>query len=156
MSLFIIFICCCLITKGQQVHLLKMSQLNDRFNKGLDTTYIINFWATWCAPCIKELPYFEKLSQHFKKEKLKVLLVTVDFKSELSTSVIPFLRKNKFKSQVFMMDEYSEQEYIDKVDKNWSGALPATLFVKNSTRKFFEKEFTYQELLTEFQNMRSL
>ena len=83
---------------SQNVKLLNIDQLNERIEKGKDSIYVVNFWATWCAPCIKELPHFEKLNAEFKSEKLAVLLVSVDFKSQLNSSVIPFVKKKKLKN----------------------------------------------------------
>lgn len=137
---------------GQQVELLKVDKLNERLEKGRDTTYVINFWATWCAPCITELPYFEKLQVEQRKQKLKVLLVSVDFKSQLEKRVIPFVAKRGLKNEVFLLDEQDQQEYIDKIDKSWSGAIPATLFVNGKKRKFMEQEFTWPQLLSEYQD----
>lgn len=138
----------------QQVELLTVDRLDERLKQGKDTTYVVNFWATWCAPCIKELPHFEKLQQEKRKEKLKVLLVSVDFKDRLEKSVVPFVKKRGLKNEVFLLDETEQQVYIDRIDKSWSGAIPATLFVKGKKRKFIEKEFTYPSLLTEYQNFK--
>ena len=139
---------------GQKVELIKVDKLNERLEQGRDTTFVVNFWATWCAPCIKELPHFEKLQQEKRKEKLKVLLVSVDFKNRLEKSVIPFVKKRGLKNEIFLLDETDQQMYIDKIDNTWSGAIPATLFVKGNNRKFVEKEFTSPSLLTEYQNFK--
>ena len=139
---------------SQQVKLLTVDELDRRVKQGRDTTYVVNFWATWCAPCIKELPHFEKLQQEKKNDKLKVLLVSVDFKNRLEKSVVPFVKKRNLKNEVFLLDEKDEQEYIDRIDKSWSGAIPATLFVQGNKRKFIEKEFTYEDLLKDYQNFK--
>jgi len=138
---------------SQNVKLLNIDQLNERIKNGKDSTYVVNFWATWCAPCIKELPHFEKLNAEFKSEKLAVLLVSVDFKSKLNSAVIPFVKRKNMKSQVFLLNESDPQKYIDRIDKSWSGSIPATLFIKGDQRKFIESEFTYEQLLTEYKKL---
>lgn len=138
---------------SQKVKLLNIDQLNERIKNGKDSTYVVNFWATWCAPCIKELPHFEKLSSEYKSEKLAVLLISVDFKSKLNSSVIPFVKRKNLKSEVFLLNESSPQEYIDRIDPSWSGSIPATIFIKNDKRKFVESEFTYEQLLTEYKKL---
>lgn len=137
----------------QNVKLLNIDQLNERIKNGKDSTYVVNFWATWCAPCIKELPHFEKLNAESKSEKLAVLLVSVDFKSKLKSAVIPFVKRKNMKSEVFLLNESSPQEYIDRIDKSWSGSIPATLFIKGDKRTFIESEFTYEQLLTEYKKL---
>ena len=138
---------------SQNVKLLNIDQLNERIKNGKDSTYVVNFWATWCAPCIKELPHFEKLNAAYKNEKLAVLLVSVDFKSKLNSAVIPFVKRKNIKSQVFLLNEDDPQKYIDRIDKTWSGSIPATLFIKGDKRKFIESEFTYEQLLTEYKKL---
>lgn len=157
-SLFILFVLCFfgLTTKAQTVKPLTLNQLDARVNKGGDTVYVVNFWATWCAPCIAELPYFEKLQATYKTQPLKVLLVSLDSKSKLDKVVVPFVKRNKYKNEVFLLNETNEQVYIDRVSKEWSGALPATLVInkKKNVRKFYEKEFTYAELEKTYQSAK--
>ena len=144
------------ISLAQGKYMVKSDQLLNRIQNGGDTVYIINFWATWCGPCVKELPNFEKLQESYKTEKLKVILVSVDFRSQLDKRLIPFLEKRKFKTEVYFLDEKDQQAYIEKVDKSWSGAIPASLFVKATNRKFFEKEFNYTILSNEYLKFRML
>lgn len=138
------------ITKiaAAQVKLLTLNQLESRINKASDTVYVVNFWATWCAPCVKELPNFEQLGKQYQNQPLKVILVSLDFKSKLEKVVKPFVKRNKLKSELYLLDEKSEQDYIDKISKNWSGSLPATLIINNQkkTRNFYEQEFTWEEI----------
>lgn len=147
-----LFLACSLIGKAQNIRLLTANQLENRLSAGKDTTFVINFWATWCVPCLKELPNFEKLQQEFSEGKLKVILLSIDKKSKANSAVASFVRRQKLKNEVFVADEQRPQEYIKKIDKAWAGSLPATLMVNQlrNQRKFFEKEFTYSELLREY------
>jgi thiol-disulfide isomerase/thioredoxin len=111
-----------------------------------DTTYVVNFWATWCRPCIKELPYFEKVGEMYSDKKVKVLLVSLDFPDKLQKQVIPFIEKNDLKSRVVLLDDPDANSWIPKVSPEWSGAIPATLIYNKENRNFYEKSFTYNEL----------
>lgn len=155
MRIFFI-ICLYLITYSvnAQVKLLTLDDLDKRIDKGKDTTYVINFWATWCSPCVTELPNFEKLHLANLKKPVKVLLISLDFKSKLQKEVIPFVQKNNIKAEVFLLNEPNQQQYIDRVDKKWSGAIPATLFINKKVRRFYEKEFTETELKNTLLNLK--
>ena len=130
-----------------QVKLITINDLQKRISNP-DTLYVVNFWATWCGSCVKELPAFDQLQRTYKNKPLKVLLVSMDFQSKLKTAVIPFVKRNKMMVDVYLASRKNDQELIDAVDKNWSGALPATLIVntRKHFRKFYENTFTFNEL----------
>ncbi|WP_316829563.1 TlpA disulfide reductase family protein [Pedobacter aquatilis] len=155
MRILIIF-CLCIITysANAQVKLLTLNDLDKRIAAGKDTTYVINFWATWCSPCVAELPHFEKLRVANVNKPVKVLLVSLDFKSKLEKAVIPFVQKNNIKAEVFLLNESDQQEYIARIDQKWSGAIPATLFVNKKSRRFYEKELTEEELNKTLLNLK--
>ncbi|MGY5354539.1 TlpA disulfide reductase family protein [Wenyingzhuangia sp. IMCC45467] len=111
--------------------------------------YVVNFWATWCAPCVKELPYFEKLGKIYKNKNVEVLLVSLDFPNQYDTKLKPFIKNQKLQSKVIALDDVDMNTWIPKVNKNWSGALPATIIYKNDKSVFFEQSFTYEALETE-------
>jgi thiol-disulfide isomerase/thioredoxin len=144
--IFVIFLSLITYLANAQVKLLKLDDLDKRFANGKDTTYVVNFWATWCLPCVAELPNFEKLRVENLKKPVKILLVSLDFKSKLQKEVIPFVQKNKINAEVFLLNESDQQVYIERIDKKWSGAIPATLFINKKVRRFYETEFTEKEL----------
>ncbi len=133
---------------GQNV--IKISELKSLIHSSNDSTYVINFWATWCGPCVEELPHFERLHETFKDRPVRVVLVSLDFKSQLETRVKPFVIKNRLHSTVLLLDETDANSYIDQVNTQWSGAIPATLVVHSKTgvRSFYEKQMTFQELVS--------
>lgn len=151
LTLFILFLFLGQKSYSQKVPILKITDLEKRIKNDSDTTYIVNFWATWCAPCVKELPDFDSISKEFSNKKVKVLFVTMDFKEDLEPKVLPFIIKKKLYSEVLLLDEINGNYFIPKVSDAWSGALPATLIInqKKKFNHFFEKKLTYDFLKSE-------
>jgi thiol-disulfide isomerase/thioredoxin len=115
---------------AQKVAVYKIDNLLKRIHNNSDTTYIVNFWATWCKPCVAELPEFEKINTDYKSKKVKVILVTMDF---------------KYTCEVILLDEINGNDFINKISEQWSGAIPATLITKHNKTlfEFYEKKLTY-------------
>ncbi len=133
---------------AQSIPYIQRDQIGRWKNTESDTVFVINFWATWCAPCVAELPAFEKLNKEYAKEKVQVVLVNNDFKKQVNSRVLPFIDKKKLESQVVYMDESNPNNWIDLVHPEWSGTIPATLIVSKRKNKvlFFEKPLEYDEL----------
>ncbi len=131
-----------------QVQVMKFPDLERLIASHSDTVLVVNFWATWCSPCVEELPHFEQINVRYRREKVRVLLVSLDFKSQLEGKVLPFIKGHNLRSRVVLLDEPDGNSYIDRVDPSWSGAIPATLIVDRSrgVRQFYEKQFTLDEI----------
>ena len=104
-----------------------------------DKTYLINFWAMWCAPCVKELPYIEEFAA--KHPDVEVILVSLDFTKEIDTKLKPFLKKKNITQKVVLLDDPDSNTWIDKIDPNWSGAIPFTIMFNKNDRLFYERSF---------------
>lgn len=130
---------------AQKAEVIKYDQLNNIITQEGEKLTVINFWATWCGPCVKELPYFEEAAS--QNPNLNIYLVSLDFVEKLDR-VNTFIEKKGIKSTVLLLDEMDYNAWIDKVDQSWSGAIPATLLINPATgeRKFVEKELEKDEL----------
>ena len=93
-----------ILTIGK-VPIIKVDDLNKRLHNGIDTIYVVNFWATWCAPCVAELPYFEKIDSVYRGQKVKVILVSTDFKKDIDSRLNSFIERKKLHSEVNFLDE---------------------------------------------------
>jgi thiol-disulfide isomerase/thioredoxin len=111
-----------------------------------DTTYIINFWATWCVPCRKELPDFERINKEYRDQKVKVLLVNLDFPDNLSNTLVPFIQQHVIQSEIIVLDDPDSNYWINRVDSAWNGNIPATLVYKGHYREFFAQMVNYELL----------
>lgn len=118
----------------------KITELEEFINKS-ETPVIINFWATYCAPCLKELPYFQELVKNYEKKGVKLILVSLDFKEAYPDKIKKISGKLKFTAPIVWLDETNADYFCPKVDNKWSGVMPATLFINNKTgfRSFFEE-----------------
>ncbi|WP_420317050.1 TlpA family protein disulfide reductase [Ekhidna sp.] len=140
---FALFIILSVHLSAQEVEVVKFADLQKKILYTEAPLTVFNFWATWCAPCIKELPHFEELDN---SENVKVYLVSIDFQSELDR-VKKFVAKKNLKTEVLFLDEKDPDSYMGKVSNEWSGAIPATLFVTDLGKTYFhESAFTKEEL----------
>lgn len=145
---FLIFNFLNITLNAQYIPIVKFDFYENLRAKQNDTTYVVNFWATWCKPCVNELPYLEQIKETYKNDKLQVVLLSLDFKKQYDTKLKPFVEKRKIKSQVVLLDEPNYNLWIDKVDSTWGGAIPATVIFNNDKKyyQFFEREITFEEL----------
>lgn len=134
-------------TAQEQAKIVKLPELQNLIAAKGDHIRVINFWATWCAPCIKEIPLFEKLGQ--ERKDIQITLVSMDLDLDPDPAkVYKFVTRKKLQSQVLILDERDPNLYIEQIEKSWSGALPATIIVNSKTgqRKFVERELHEGEL----------
>lgn len=131
----------------QQAEIIKLKQLQDLIQAKGENIKVINFWATWCAPCVKEMPLFEKLGQDRKDVQVTFVSMDLDLDPD-PAKVHKFVARKKIQSQVLILDEQNPNSWIELIDKDWSGALPATIIVNSKTgqRKFVERELHEGEL----------
>ncbi len=122
------------------------SRLESRLTTLSDSVYIVNFWATWCKPCVAELPYFFEVEKKYADKKVKLLLVSLDFKKQIESKLKPFLDKREINTEVVVLSDPDSNTWIDKVSPEWSGAIPATLVFNKDKKDFYEQSFELEEL----------
>ncbi len=132
------------------VPLVTLDELEQRLQVASDTVYVVNFWATWCKPCVAELPVFDKLDRETRGTPVKVLLVSLDNVDDVQ-KVATFVTRRGLVPEVMLLNESKPHEWIDRISTDWSGAIPATMLYHASTKRksFYEREFTYEALTKE-------
>ena len=123
--------------------IIQQSDLNKIIQKNKKDIKIINFWATWCVPCVKELPIFEKIND----ENIQVHLISLDFKTNYETKVSNMIEKKNLKSNVYWLNESDLNSFYPKINANWKGSIPATLVVfPNGKTKFHQGSLDEESL----------
>lgn len=136
-------------TNGIELEIYDFNGLEKFLNFKDDKTYVVNFWATWCAPCVKELPHFEELYKNYKSNDVEVMLVSLDFPKQYDTKLKPFIKKHNLQSKILVLDDVDMNTWIPKVNEDWDGAIPVTLIYNKDKRIFYDQPFTYEQLETE-------
>ena len=131
-----------------QVPFVQAEQINAWRTAKTDSVYVVNFWATWCTPCVEEMPDLLKLQQDFAAQKVKLILVSNDFKKHIDTKLIPFVQEHHLEPYVVYMNEPTPNDWIDSINPEWSGAIPTTWILNPATGKetFHEGKMAYGEL----------
>lgn len=155
-----IFFCALLfsgICYGQNAEIIHFEDLQKMVSEKSDKIHVINFWATWCGPCVKELPYFEKITSEGRKD-IKVSLVSMDLELDPNPEkVYKFISRKNIQSQVLLLDAADPNSWINKIEEKWSGALPATILINQKTgkRKFIGKALHEGELEKHIKEIQS-
>lgn len=127
-----------------------LKEYQQRVQQNNDTLYVVNMWATWCKPCVEELPYFDSLRTEWKDRPVHFIWVSHDAKSR-TRQVADFLSKNNYTAEVFILSSGNPNVWIDQIETKWSGSIPATILYKNGQKTgFHEGDFPDKKTLQDF------
>ncbi|WP_370900763.1 redoxin domain-containing protein [Chryseobacterium gossypii] len=130
-----------LIFKAQQtaVSAIKYEELEKRIREEGDKLLVVNFWATTCAPCVKELPHFMEINNRYAADPgFKMILVSLDRLADRE-KVIKFIRNKSLTAEVILLDDIKRMNtWIPRFEKNWDGNIPVTIFYKGGQKIYFK------------------
>jgi thiol-disulfide isomerase/thioredoxin len=143
----VIFLSFSLISYSQEIKKVKITDVEEYIKKS-DHPLVVSFWATWCAPCVEEIPWLQETVEKHKADKVELVLVSLDFATYYPAKVTDFIKKRNFKATFFWLNETDADVFCPKIDSKWDGAIPATLLVNNKTgyRKFFGRQLTDRQV----------
>ncbi len=152
--LLLILILSATTTSAQEIKLWKLADLEAAMSK-TDKPTIFNFWASFCKPCIEEIPYFQQIVKKYDSEGVQLILVSLDMKEHYPQKIKAFAKKFKFTAPLVFLDENDADKFCPAVDKKWSGVIPASLFVNNKTgfRSFYEDQLSKTQFDNEIKKM---
>ncbi|MBN8862276.1 MAG: TlpA family protein disulfide reductase [Sphingobacteriales bacterium] len=152
------FITVCLLmvclVQAQSVRKVKITEL-ETVIKQSQRPLVINFWATYCKPCLEEMPGLVKAAEQYSKDSVQLILVSLDLEEDYPDKVNSFVKRFKVKGMLYWLDEYDADYFCPRVDSSWSGAIPASLFVNNKTgyRSFQERALTASQVQLQIATM---
>ncbi|MFT5641893.1 MAG: thiol-disulfide isomerase/thioredoxin [Cyclobacteriaceae bacterium] len=129
---------------------INLEELQELYDNPSNEVTIINFWASWCGPCVREMPDLDDIAI---SENVDLYFISLDFKQDYMKAD-KLLAKKGIKSTNFFIDEKDPDKMIRGIEESWSGAIPATLFVHKSGRRIFhEEELSKKEIQTIIKNL---
>jgi|SRR5437016_5851885 len=156
MKIFFIITCVFIVTNlsGQDIKAIKVTELAKTIKES-KSPLIVNFWATFCVPCLQEIPYFQELTEQYKSSNVSLIFVSLDLKEAYPRKVNEMAKKLNLVNPVVWLNETNADYFCPKIDTSWTGGMPSTLFVNNSTgyHKFFEDQLSKEKLDKEIQEM---
>jgi thiol-disulfide isomerase/thioredoxin len=96
---------------------------------------LVNFWATWCGPCVAEFPAIVQTSRRYKAAGLCVFAVSADQLKDRQTKVVPFLIKSGADFPAYLEKSADPEQFIDAFDPAWQGDLPRTIIYDRAGRR---------------------
>jgi thiol-disulfide isomerase/thioredoxin len=144
------------IATAQQVKSIKITDLENTIKES-KTPLIVIFWATFCVPCLEEIPYFQEKAEQYKAKNLSLVFVSLDMKEAYPAKVNDMAKRLRLVYPVVWLNETNADYFCPRVDTSWSGGMPSSLFVNNATgyHKFFEQPLSKDELEKQIQLMLS-
>jgi thiol-disulfide isomerase/thioredoxin len=135
------------LNSNAQIRSWKITDL-EKYIQTTDSPLIVNFWATFCVPCKEEIPYFEAITRKYAKNKVKLLLVSLDLKKDYPEKIMEYMHTEKITAEVVWLDETDADYFIPRIDSSWTGALPATLLSSKGIAKplFYDRQLKPEEL----------
>lgn len=139
---------------GQSIRKVRITDLENTI-AGSDHPLIVNFWATFCAPCNKEIPYFQQTVARYRDSRVELILVSLDLPDYYPARIADFARSRGYTSTLLWLDETNADYFCPKVDTRWTGGIPCSLFINNKThyRRFFDRQLTEPQVELEIKKL---
>jgi thiol-disulfide isomerase/thioredoxin len=153
-AIYLVLLLTGVCTNAQQVKAINIQQL-DSIIKNTAKPLVINFWATFCKPCIEEIPYFEAAVNDYKKNDIEMILVSVDLPDYYPSKIKTFAARKKITSKIVWLNETNADIFCAAIDAKWNGEIPVSLMInnKNNYRRFYNHQLTPAQVKKAFADL---
>ncbi len=147
------FLLVAFIAQAQEIKKWQITDVENYMKDTVSKVLVISFWATFCKPCVAEIPSFISITDKYKSQKVALLLVSLDLPSYYPKKIAGFVNRQGYKANIVWLNETNADYFCPKIDKSWSGSIPGTLLLNTKTgyRKFFEEEMEAADFEKELQ-----
>jgi len=145
-------------SNAQDIKKWKITDVLELLNAGKEEVLVLNCWATFCKPCVAEIPHFIRTIKKFENRSVNLYLLSLDLPSQYPDKIRQFIKSKQFTpAQHAWLEETDADYFCPKIDSSWSGSIPATLILNRKTgyRAFFEEEMTSAKLEIEIEKALS-
>jgi thiol-disulfide isomerase/thioredoxin len=97
-------------------------------NQGTDKLLLVNFWATWCGPCMEEFPELEKMVRMYADRQVQIVTVSVNSPDEQNL-VLGFLKKQHAFNKNLLLNSNDSADAVAAFGSGWKGAVPFTALI---------------------------
>jgi thiol-disulfide isomerase/thioredoxin len=97
-------------------------------NQGTDKLLLVNFWATWCGPCMEEFPELEKMVRMYAERQVDIVTVSVNSPDEQKL-VLGFLKKQHAFNRNLLLNSNDSADAVAAFGPGWKGAVPFTALI---------------------------
>lgn len=125
----------------------RVSELKERIMRDSGKVVLVNVWATWCKPCKEEMPQLVRLRKNVSRNEFSLILVSADDSELVDTKVRPALKSLGVDFPSYIINERSDEAFMNGMDSTWNGALPTTFVYdrKGKLSKIMTGERTYKQ-----------
>lgn len=145
-ALSLLFFISITFSNAQEIPSLSWKQFNKEILRPSEKIKVINFWATWCGPCIKELPHFEEINNEMS-DSVEVILVSLDNPARFEEKLLPFVARKQIHSRVVLLNEVDFNAWMPKINVEWGGEIPATYVVNGDKTTFHAGQLNKEQLI---------
>lgn len=112
---------------GPKIGTLKPGDFGKFKDSAKGKVLVLNFWATWCGPCVAEFPELVALDAKYRDKGVKFVGITADDPEDVQPKVIPFIKKHQVKFDIVQQNIEDSEQLMNQITKDWNGVIPVTV-----------------------------
>lgn len=99
---------------------------------------LVNLWATWCGPCVAELPELVTINRMYRHRNFRLVTISID-EPEKKEAAVDVLRKNHVAATNYLLETKDRDQFAESLDKEWPGPIPYTLLIEPGGKILYRK-----------------